>query len=169
MVKQMTLFSFLLFAISACKIVAPVHDVAIITKVSYAQDVMTSRGYPFSYGYVVNNRRYDRRDAAYSNVMKGETFELIYDSLHPGRSSIHLTKPVFNPWDSVSFTVGTIIDVDDRSVGKRVFFEYFLNGRTFKKQQQLDASKPCNKGGSYKVGYLREFPQISILYIDEPK
>ena len=122
-------------------------------------------GVPYKYAYMFRGKKYINDGFNTKSVLRGEKFEVIYDSLHPGRSIIHTEHPVFATIDSVKITKGTIYNLI-RGSNTQVYFNYTVNGKEYSKYQLLDGCVPVNIRDTFKVGYIYNIPIISIIYIN---
>ena len=169
-------FLSILILLSSCKfwdsisgiIKHPVKNIAIVD-IPYSTNINHS-SITYYYYYYVNGIKYSGSRVYTNNCEEiGSAYEMVYDSIYPNFSELHLCKPLFLNDDAVDTTTGIVHDYDKRVVE----YNYMLEGEKITKLQvicpdTLAKYKDIIKvGNTFLVKYNVFYPKVAILYFDK--
>lgn len=113
----------------------------------------------------INGNEIEFRGSEPSNkVLAGECFEIEYNCNNPEERYVVYEHPTFVKGDEgkIGIVTGKITKTDSDYIE----YEYLVNDTLFSKQQAISENKVIDFSKSYKVGYLKYYPYISILYFE---
>ncbi len=113
----------------------------------------------------INGNEIEFRGSEPSNkVLTGECFEIEYNCNNPEERYVVYEHPTFVKGDEgkIGIVTGKITKTDSDYIE----YEYLVNDTLFSKQQAISENKAIDFSKSYKVGYLKYYPYISILYFE---
>jgi len=93
------------------------------------------------------------------DILKGQWFQIEYDSTNPDVSKILFEYPLFRKGDIIDSTNGVIIQHDRF----RIRFKYIIDGTIYKKFQGVDHRQQIEDGQRFQVNYLKVNPFIALL------
>ncbi len=118
------------------------------------------------------------RSSKYRANIKGEKYNVVFDSLNPSNSIVLIFQPIFNIDEETKITIGKITRIYQFNWSENKYisnygveFQYNANGSSFTKDQSLPPQfkhqfPDLKEGDNFNVEYWLKNPERSIIKIE---